>query len=111
MVGERESIAPQMHLAYNYAQTVGVKHLWSGFQIIEPGKGGNVHSHPYEEVYFVLSGNGLIRGEEEEHAVGPFDTIFFPPRLSTRSKTLAPRISFSFSFTLRCLRWFQRKPI
>lgn len=69
-------------------KTVGTKHFWFGFQIIEPGRAGLMHLHNYEEMYFVLSGKALIRGEEEEHVVGPYDTIFFPPGTMHQPKNI-----------------------
>ena len=69
-------------------KTVGVKNFWFGFEIIGPGKAGMMHSHDYEELYFVLKGKALMKGEHEEHVIGPYDTVFVPPGVMHQPKNI-----------------------
>jgi mannose-6-phosphate isomerase-like protein (cupin superfamily) len=47
---------------------------------LPPGATTQAHVHPKtEEIYYILSGVGLMRIGEEERAVGPGDGIALPP--------------------------------
>jgi len=45
---------------------------------LEPGKEIESHIDPMEEIYFVLSGTGLMRVDDEEKQVTPGDAIWIP---------------------------------
>lgn len=45
---------------------------------LEPGKEIESHVDPMEEIYFVLSGTGLMRLDDEEQQVTPGDAIWIP---------------------------------
>lgn len=45
---------------------------------LAPGKEIESHIDPMEEIYFVLTGKGLIRVDEEEREVGPGDATWVP---------------------------------
>jgi mannose-6-phosphate isomerase-like protein (cupin superfamily) len=45
-----------------------------------PAKGATVrHKLNSSEVYYMLSGNGLIHIDNETHEVGPGDAVYIPP--------------------------------
>ena len=45
---------------------------------IDPGKEIESHIDPMEEIYFVLSGTGLMRVDDEEKQVNPGDATWIP---------------------------------
>ena len=45
---------------------------------LSPGKEIEAHIDPMEEIYFVLSGSGEIRVDEESKSVGPGDATWIP---------------------------------
>jgi mannose-6-phosphate isomerase-like protein (cupin superfamily) len=45
---------------------------------LAPGKEIEAHVDPMEEIYFVLSGSGEMRVDEEVRQVGPGDTTWIP---------------------------------
>lgn len=47
---------------------------------LPPGGATEAHRHPQtEEIYYVLSGRGRMRADEEWREVGPGDGILIPP--------------------------------
>jgi quercetin dioxygenase-like cupin family protein len=56
----------------------GFLELVNEFEV--PG-GGFVepHSHPTHEYYYVMSGRGLMRIEDEEQEIGQGDLVYIPP--------------------------------
>lgn len=45
---------------------------------LKPGKEIEAHVDPMEEIYFILSGSGEMRVDEEARAVGPGDAVWIP---------------------------------
>ena len=45
---------------------------------LEPGKQIEAHVDPMEEIYFVLSGSGEMRVDDESKQVGPGDATWIP---------------------------------
>ncbi len=67
------------HLAAPW--TVGASRLWAGVTIIGPGSSSNPHLHDdAEEIFYVISGTGRIKVEEEEEDIAPGSCIFIPPK-------------------------------
>jgi len=46
--------------------------------VVAPGKELEAHRDPMEEIYFILSGAGEIRVDEETRIVGPGDATWIP---------------------------------
>jgi quercetin dioxygenase-like cupin family protein len=46
---------------------------------IEPGGFSPFHSHPWEHEVFILEGEGVVVGANEERSFKPGDAIFIPP--------------------------------
>ncbi|MEM2952812.1 MAG: cupin domain-containing protein [Candidatus Bathyarchaeia archaeon] len=46
---------------------------------IEPGGYSPFHSHPWEHEVFILEGEGVVVGVDEERRFKPGDAIFVPP--------------------------------
>ncbi|MBW2618854.1 MAG: cupin domain-containing protein [Deltaproteobacteria bacterium] len=46
--------------------------------VLAPGNTIEAHVDPYEEIYFILEGNGLIRVGDEEKKVKPMDATYLP---------------------------------
>jgi len=48
--------------------------------ILEPGCATEAHYHPItEEIYYILSGSGVIKIEDEIREIGPADAVAIPP--------------------------------
>ena len=58
----------------------GSAHLAITFVECDPASEQPMHSHPEaEQVYVIVSGNGLMRVDDEEQEVGAGALIFIPP--------------------------------
>src|SRR6056297_255489 len=60
--------------------TLGSKNLWIGTSTVEPGNKTNAHSHETnEEVFYCVSGSGImiVDGEEKEYRQG--NLVYVPP--------------------------------
>lgn len=47
--------------------------------LVEPGGSTPRHAHPWEHEAFILSGSGVVLGEDGEKHFKPGDVIFVPP--------------------------------
>jgi quercetin dioxygenase-like cupin family protein len=52
--------------------------LFLAHGILKPGKMLEAHIDPYEEIYYVLHGEGLMRVGEERQKVQPGDAVWIP---------------------------------
>ncbi len=59
-------------------RTCGAEHLTTTLAVIQPGGEQRVHSHPPEQVYFILEGSGLMTVGGETLRVEPGDCVFIP---------------------------------
>src|SRR5262245_56048278 len=59
-------------------RTCGAEHLTTTLAVLQPGGEQRVHSHPPEQVYFILEGSGLMTVGGEAMRVGPGDCVFIP---------------------------------
>lgn len=69
-------------------ETFGAKKFWLGYEIIDVGRTTLLHAHSIEEAYFILSGEGLVWGEDEEHEVRANDVVFFAPGVKHSIKNI-----------------------
>ena len=46
---------------------------------IAPGGTSAEHSHPWEQANYILSGEGRVQLEDEEHSVAANDFVYVPP--------------------------------
>ncbi len=46
---------------------------------VEPGSSTPSHSHPWEHEVFVLSGRGMVTGEQKETLIARDSVVFVPP--------------------------------
>jgi len=46
---------------------------------VEPGRRTPLHSHEWEHEVFVLSGRGVVRGEQGETQIAKDSVVFVPP--------------------------------
>ncbi len=61
-------------------ETLGTKNLWIGTTTIDVGSKSNAHSHDVnEEVFYCVSGKGIIKVDDEEHEWTPGTVVFSPP--------------------------------
>ena len=59
--------------------TVGTTKMWFGLSIIDAKSRSNPHRHnDAEEIFYVISGKGKIRVDQEEENVGPGSCVFVP---------------------------------
>ena len=57
----------------------GATRLWLGVTVIDPDAASNPHTHiDQEEVFYCLSGRGLIRVADDEAELGPDTCVFIP---------------------------------
>ena len=52
--------------------------LFLAYGFLDTGKTIESHQDPYEEIYFILSGEGLMTVDEDEKQVKPGDAIWIP---------------------------------
>ena len=56
----------------------------------DPGKGPDLHKHPYSETWIVRSGRALFTADGEELEAGPGDILVVGPETSHKFKNLGP---------------------
>ncbi len=57
-----------------------VRNLSLAEATLPPGAANNGHRHPAaEEIYFFLSGSGVMTVDDESRAIGPHDAVLIPP--------------------------------
>ena len=81
--------APGMEVAEPFRRTLkvllspalhpGLAALAAGFSILPPGGKSDIHGHAEGEMFFVCSGNGLIRVGDEEGILSPDTAVWGPP--------------------------------
>ena len=60
--------------------TMGSKNLWVGTSTVEPGNETNAHSHDVnEEVFYCVSGRGIMIVDGEEREYVPGTVVYCPP--------------------------------
>ena len=52
---------------------------WIGLSHFLPGGGADMDAAPLERTYIVLDGEITVRNKNEEHLLGPLDTLFMAP--------------------------------
>jgi len=70
------------HLAAPW--TLGTRRLWVGLSEIDPGSSSNVQSHESEEVFYVVSGEGVVEVEGESQEVVAGSVVVVPSRARHR---------------------------
>ncbi len=55
------------------------KNLKMGYTVIYPTGTTTGHTHDDEEVYFVISGEGIMQVGEEKYEIKPGDALYVPP--------------------------------
>ena len=71
----------------------GVPSLYAGVYEIPTGGKDHQEPHRYDELYHVVSGQGVIQMDEEDREVGPGSVIFVRRKsrtASTESRTICP---------------------
>lgn len=58
--------------------TVGSANIWVGLSEVDPCSSSNSHSHPNEEVFFVVSGYGEVVVDGQCEEVGPGSAVLVP---------------------------------
>jgi mannose-6-phosphate isomerase-like protein (cupin superfamily) len=59
-------------------RTSPAHHLTTTLVLVDPGGEQKTHSHPPEQVYFILEGSGVMSIGTETQAVGAGDCVFIP---------------------------------
>jgi quercetin dioxygenase-like cupin family protein len=62
----------------------GGKGIWVGLSEVEEGSTSNLHSHPNEEILYVVAGRGEIEVDGVRHPVEPGSSVRVEPNLSHR---------------------------
>ena len=53
--------------------------FWVGLSIYPPGSKAGPSDMPFEAVYFVVSGEFVLRGNGDTHRLGQYDSVHFVP--------------------------------
>ncbi len=62
-------------------ENMGAKFLWLGTSSVDPGFSSNAHAHEeQEEVFYCVSGKGMMRVDEEEVLLEPGVVVYVPPK-------------------------------
>lgn len=59
-----------------YPEVTGVKGATLAVVYINPGEEIVLHSHPEEELYYIISGTGTVTLDDEEVPVGPGSAVY-----------------------------------
>jgi mannose-6-phosphate isomerase-like protein (cupin superfamily) len=57
----------------------GLENLQVVLMTVNPGECTSVHYHPFEEVFFVISGSAVFKGEDKEMLIRDKDTVVVHP--------------------------------
>jgi glyoxylate utilization-related uncharacterized protein len=70
----------------------GATQFWLGLSHFLPGGGAEFTGAPVERIYFVLEGEVVVRGDNEEHILRRYDSLFIGPneKRSVLNKTNSP---------------------
>jgi mannose-6-phosphate isomerase-like protein (cupin superfamily) len=52
--------------------------LFFAQSVIPPGQAIEVHADPFEEIYYILSGSGIMQVGADRERVGPGDAVWIP---------------------------------
>jgi mannose-6-phosphate isomerase-like protein (cupin superfamily) len=64
------------HLAAPW--TLGTTRLWLGLSEIDPGSSSNLQSHESEEIFYVVSGQGVVEVDGESQQLEAGSVVFVP---------------------------------
>lgn len=62
----------------------GSERIWMGLSEVEEGSTSNLHSHPNEEIFYVVAGSGEIEVEGVRYPVEPGSAVRVEPDLPHR---------------------------
>lgn len=60
------------------AKDEGFENLRLHIFVIKPGEHTSKHHHPFEEIFYILEGSGILIGKETEYPVRKEDIILIP---------------------------------
>jgi quercetin dioxygenase-like cupin family protein len=76
---DAEKGASKLRVRWLITKEMGAKNFAMRLFEMEPGGHSPFHSHPWEHEVFILEGEGLVVGEQEERKFKAGDVIFIPP--------------------------------
>ena len=59
-----------------YPELTGVQGATLAVVYINPGEEIVLHHHPEEELYYIISGEGTVTLDDEEHPIGPGTAVY-----------------------------------
>ena len=59
-----------------YPELTGVKGATLAIVYINPGEEIVLHSHPEEELYYIISGTGTVTLDDEDYPIGPGTAVY-----------------------------------
>ena len=71
--------ASKLRVRWLITKDMGAENFAMRLFEIEPGGYSPFHSHPWEHEVFILEGEGVVVGANEERSCKPGDAIFVPP--------------------------------
>ena len=81
-----EDVQGTVTIRWLITKDIGAEHFAMRLFEVEPGSQAGPHSHAWEHEVFILEGNGVFKGDQEEFDVGPGNVIFIPPYESHQLK-------------------------
>lgn len=75
-------------------QTVGSEHIWFGVICFPRGVSGAIHSHEYDETYFLLEGEEVVECDGKKYRMQPWDTMYFPAGVTHQIKNIGKKDAF-----------------
>ena len=81
-----------------YAEQLRVPALSVGTYSIPAGATDDQSPHAEDEIYYVMSGRGVLRVEGRDHALGPGDAAFLPARAEHRFRDVTEDLTLLVVF-------------
>jgi quercetin dioxygenase-like cupin family protein len=67
------------------------------FTTLDPGHAPNPHSHPHEQIVYILSGSLRFTAGDEQVTVGPGDMLVIPPGTEHWAETIGSEPALDLS--------------
>ena len=76
---DAEEGASRLRVRWLITNETGAENFVMRLFEMDPGGNSPLHSHRWEHEVFVLEGEGIVSGEQQERKYGPGDVIFISP--------------------------------
>jgi quercetin dioxygenase-like cupin family protein len=73
-----EGVKGQVRIRWLVTRATGAENFAMRFFEVEPGAEASPHSHDWEHEVFILEGNGVMTGGDDDFELGPGSVVFIP---------------------------------